>query len=155
MRSLRSGRPPCQAKMPVVGASGERKELSITPVIVSGIGDAGFMIVHIFTEQQAGTEPPPVGDQGYGASPTHDSAEEPDKPASVDVAEDAPRLTARELEVLRLVSMGWETSRIASELTISPHTVLNHVRHFRRKLNAPTKLVAVVKAIRLGILPPN
>ena len=65
----------------------------------------------------------------------------------------APRLTSRELEVLRLVAMGWDTPRIAHELNISPHTVLNHIRHFRRKLDAPTKLDAVVSAIRLRILP--
>ena len=55
--------------------------------------------------------------------------------------------------MLRLVSGGWDTPRIANELNISPHTVLNHIRHFRRKLDAPTKLDAVVTAIRLGILP--
>jgi len=146
---------PRQVEVTVVGASGERKELSVTPVIVSGIADAVSVVVHLFTERQAGMEPPPVGDRESGASPIYDSAEARDKPASVEVAEDAPRLTARELEVLSLVSMGWETSRIASELNISPHTALNHIRHFRRKLNAPTKLVAVVTAIRLGILPPG
>lgn len=155
MAALRSGRMPRQVEVTVVGASGERKELSVTPMIVSGIGDAASMVVHLFTERQAGMEPTPVGDSASGASTTYDSGEAPDKPARVEVAEDAPRLTARELEVLRLVSMGWETSRIATELNISPHTALNHIRHFRRKLNAPTKLVAVVTAIRLGILPPG
>ena len=153
MEALRSGRLPRQAEVAVVGASGERKELSVTPVIVSGIGDDASIIVHLFTEQQAGTGPSPAGDQASAASRTSDPVDAPDALASVDVAEGAPRLTDRELEVLRLVSMGWETSRIASELNISPHTALNHIRHFRRKLNAPTKLVAVVTAIRLGILP--
>lgn len=139
--------------MAVVGASGERKELSVTPVIVSGIGDNASLIVHLFTEQQAGAEPSLAADQASAAPRTSDPADAPDELASMDVAEDSPRLTVRKLEVLRLVSMGWETSRIASELNISPHTALNHIRHFRRKLNAPTKLGAVVTAIRLGILP--
>ena len=54
--------------------------------------------------------------------------------------------------MLRLVSLGWATPRIATELGISPHTVRNHIRHFRHKLNATTKLDAVVTAMRLGIL---
>ena len=155
MEALRSGRLPRQSEVAVVGASGERKELSVTPVIISGLSDDTAMIVHLFTERQTGAEPSPVGDQASAASRTSDPADAPDELASTDVAEEAPRLTARELEVLRLVSMGWETSRIASELNISPHTALNHIRHFRRKLNAQNKLVAVVTAIRLGILPPG
>lgn len=153
MASLRSGRPPRQAEVVVVGASGERKELLITPVIVSETGADASMIVHLFTEQQAGAEPSLVGVQVSAVSRTPDPADAPDEFASPGVAEGAPRLTARELEVLHLVSMGWETPRIASELNISPHTALNHIRHFRRKLNAPTKLIAVITAIRLGILP--
>jgi DNA-binding NarL/FixJ family response regulator len=61
-------------------------------------------------------------------------------------------LTARELEVLRLVSLGWDTQRIADYLDISYHTARNHIRHFRQKLNASTKMDAVLAAIRMGIL---
>ena len=53
---------------------------------------------------------------------------------------------------MRLVALGRGTHQIAEELGISPHTVRNHVRHFRRKLNARTKLEAVLTAIRRGIL---
>ena len=67
--------------------------------------------------------------------------------------ENARALTQRELEVLRLVSLGWRTPRIADELGISYHTVRNHIRHCRRKLGAATKLDAVLTAIRRGILP--
>ena len=62
------------------------------------------------------------------------------------------RLAPGELEVLRLVALGRGTRQIADELGISPHTVRNHVRHFRGKLNAGTKLEAVLTAMRLGIL---
>ncbi len=65
---------------------------------------------------------------------------------------DAPSLTARELEVLRLVSLGWKVPDISENLYISPHTVRNHIRHFRHKLKAANRLGAVVNAIRLGIL---
>ena len=62
-------------------------------------------------------------------------------------------LTEREQEVLRLVALGWDTPRIAGELGISRHTVRNHIRNLRQKLQANTKLEAVVTGIRLGILP--
>ena len=67
--------------------------------------------------------------------------------------ENARALTLRELEVLRLVSLGWRTQRIADELGLSYHTVRNHIRHCRRKLGAATKLDAVLTAIRRRILP--
>ena len=64
----------------------------------------------------------------------------------------AGKLTPRKLEVLRLVALGWDTPSIAEELGVSVHTALNHIRNFRRKLNAQNKLQAVVAAVRLGYL---
>ncbi len=64
----------------------------------------------------------------------------------------APDLSPRELEVLRLVALGRDVPGMAEELGISQHTVRNHIRHFRAKLNAPTRLDAVVAGLRLGIL---
>ena len=63
-----------------------------------------------------------------------------------------PKLSARETEILRLVAAGHSSDRIARDLDISIHTVRNHVRSFRRKLEAKTKLDAVVNALRLGVL---
>ena len=61
-------------------------------------------------------------------------------------------LSQRELEVLRLMALGWDTPRIATRLAISRHTVRNHIRNLRNKLGASTKLDAVLKGISLGIL---
>ena len=61
-------------------------------------------------------------------------------------------LTRREAQVLRLMAAGMATDKIASELGISVHTVRNHVRHLRRKLDAKTKLEAVAIAFRQGLL---
>ena len=54
--------------------------------------------------------------------------------------------------MLRLVALGRSTAQIARDLRISEHTVRNHVRHFRAKLNASTKLEAVLTALRLGLV---
>lgn len=61
-------------------------------------------------------------------------------------------LTARELEVLHAVSQGQTTSVIARSLGLSEYTVRNHVRNILGKLNAHTKLEAVIHAARAGIL---
>ena len=75
-----------------------------------------------------------------------------DHPGAAPASKDPAPLTARELEVLRLVALGRSTAQIAGNLRISEHTVRNHVRHFRAKLNASTKLEAVLTALRLGLV---
>ena len=61
-------------------------------------------------------------------------------------------LSRREMEVLRLVALGWDTRRIAARLGISRHTVRNHIRNLRNKLGASTKLDAVLRGLWLGII---
>jgi two-component system NarL family response regulator len=63
-----------------------------------------------------------------------------------------PRLTGRELEVLRLVAQGMSNKEIASELFISENTVKNHVRNILEKLHLHSRMEAVVYAVREKIL---
>ena len=65
---------------------------------------------------------------------------------------DVQPLTPRELEVLRLMALGWENEYIAAELEVTLHTVRSHVANLRRKLNAKSRFEAVMTATRLGIL---
>jgi DNA-binding NarL/FixJ family response regulator len=65
---------------------------------------------------------------------------------------DPQALTARELEVLRLLAKGRSTDAIASELYVSPHTVRNHVSNILAKLGAHSKLEAVAIATRDGTI---
>ena len=51
-------------------------------------------------------------------------------------------LTARELEVLRLIATGKSNREIASELVISEHTVARHVQNIFRKLGVPSRSAA-------------
>jgi DNA-binding NarL/FixJ family response regulator len=66
-------------------------------------------------------------------------------------------LTSREREVLEMLAQGSSTEEIASGLFLSMHTVRNHVRNILTKLQARTKLEAVVVAARAGVvdLRPN
>lgn len=61
-------------------------------------------------------------------------------------------LSARELEVLRLLAAAMPVRQIASELFISLHTARNHVRSIMAKLDARTQLEAVVVAARNGLI---
>src|SRR5262249_4790186 len=67
-----------------------------------------------------------------------------------DAASDA--LTARELEVLRLLADGRSNKRIGRELGISEHTPKFHVNAILEKLDADSRTAAVVIAVRRGLL---
>lgn len=58
-------------------------------------------------------------------------------------------LTARELEVVRLLSEGCTYSRIADRLGISEHTVTSHIKNVYRKLDVHTGAAAVFRAFAL------
>ena len=65
---------------------------------------------------------------------------------------DAPHLTPRETEVLRLVSRGYSNNEIAELLEMSFHTVTSHVKHIYRKLSVRSRSEAVFEAAQLGII---
>lgn len=66
--------------------------------------------------------------------------------------ESTERLTAREAEILRYLSVGLNTRDIAGTLTIAPKTVRSHVSNLFRKLGVSNRTEAVIKAIRLGLV---
>jgi DNA-binding CsgD family transcriptional regulator len=58
-------------------------------------------------------------------------------------------LTARELEVLRLLAIGCTCSQVATRLGISHHTVATHIKNAYRKLGVHTAAAAVFRAMNL------
>ena len=64
----------------------------------------------------------------------------------------APRLTDRELQVLRLVARGLNNRDIAKELFISENTVKNHVRNILEKLQLHSRMEAVMYAVKEKLL---
>jgi two-component system NarL family response regulator len=63
-----------------------------------------------------------------------------------------PRLTEREMEVLRLVARGMNNRDIAKHLYISENTVKNHIRNILEKLQLHSRMEAVVYAVREKLL---
>lgn len=62
-----------------------------------------------------------------------------------------PTLTPREREVLDLIAAGHSNRTIASTLNISENTVKNHVRAILEKLNAHSRVDAVVRGVQAGL----
>jgi DNA-binding NarL/FixJ family response regulator len=65
---------------------------------------------------------------------------------------DGPRLTDRELEVLRLSGQGLTASGIGRVLGISLNTSRGYIKSLHAKLGVTTQLEAVVKAQHLGLI---
>jgi DNA-binding CsgD family transcriptional regulator len=61
-------------------------------------------------------------------------------------------LTAREIEVLRLIAKGATNTEISNILSISPHTVKSHVVHIFNKLGVNDRTQAAVWATRHKVL---
>jgi len=78
----------------------------------------------------------------------------PEAPATRPRAVEAQgvRISARELEVLRLLTRGASNAAIAAELVIADRTVKSHVASLMRKLDARSRTHAVARARELGMV---
>ena len=63
-----------------------------------------------------------------------------------------PSLTAREIEVLRLLADGFGTPALAARLGLSHATVRNHIQRLLAKLGVHNRLEAVVYGARHGLI---
>ena len=93
------------------------------------LAQATLATVSRFSEPR---EEPPIRDQPYPAP--------------------SPTLTARELEVLRLLAQGLSTPQMAQRLDVAQATVRNHIDHVLAKLGAHRRLEAVVHATQQGLI---
>ena len=107
--------------------------------------EAGFVLlhptsVHGLLQNNAMAEPEDIGNERLTNERFTDDG----------LTED---LTARESEVLRLVSMGLGNKEIAARLAISEHTAKFHISSILSKLHAGSRTEAVSLGIRKGLIP--
>jgi HD-GYP domain-containing protein (c-di-GMP phosphodiesterase class II) len=79
-----------------------------------------------------------------------ESVGEPGRPR----AEPPAGLTAREVEVLRLLARGRTNKQVAPQLEISPKTVGRHVESIYSKIGASTRAAAALFAVEHDLLRP-
>lgn len=65
---------------------------------------------------------------------------------------DPSPLSARETDILRLVSKGLSCAEVGEHLSISTHTVVTHVKNIYRKLAVHSRAEAVFEASQMGLL---
>ncbi len=75
-----------------------------------------------------------------------------DAHAAEQAHDDALALTARELEVIRLIADGADNATIGRELSISRHTVKQYVTNIFEKLGVQSRVQAAVYAVRKGLV---
>ncbi|WP_167619131.1 response regulator transcription factor [Maribellus sediminis] len=62
------------------------------------------------------------------------------------------KLSKREIEIIKLIALGYRLEGVAESLQISKSTVKNHKTNLFRKLNADTAAEAVFYASKIGII---
>ena len=120
--------PPLRTRM--LCASGQWKRVKLTPLIIPEEDDR-ITLLHVFYElpDERG-----AGRTG-GAAPSRLSP-----------------LTGRERQVLGMMAAGLTNHEIAGNLTLSYHTVRNHVSRIREKLQAGTREQATLIARNLDLI---
>jgi DNA-binding NarL/FixJ family response regulator len=122
-------------------------------------GASGFLLKDVPPEQLvAGIRAVAIGDALLAPSVTRRVIEEFVRrpPASVRTLPLKLReLTARELEVLKLIARGRSNAEIAAELFVSETTVKTHVAHVLLKLDLRDRVQAVVLAYESGLIEPG
>ncbi len=83
------------------------------------------------------------------AEPTHKPPEKREEPLLPET------FTSREVEVLRLLVRGQTNREIAQNLLLSVSSVKLHLRSLIKKLGVSDRVQAAVRAVELGLIPPE
>lgn len=94
-----------------------------------------------------------AGEAGRRTEPVPEATGEKKRQEGPPPGSSPESLTARELEILRSLTVGKTNRQIAQSLTISRATVKTHVQRIIGKLGASDRTQAAVRAVKLGLLP--
>ena len=122
-------------------ASGQFQRVGVSVMVVPGPKAAQYTVLHLLQPLAEGevVAHGPAAPAAFGGLPAAAASAPPPQSRS---------LTAREIEILRLLADGAGTEAIADTLFISVTTVRNHIQNILRKLEVHSKLEAVSLALR-------
>jgi len=132
-------------QMRMLSASGERKLVTLTPIVIPTEDSSQLMLVHLFHGQNNEALSTRAANAVEGvlagySSPRQKAGREKDNP-----------LTDRELEVLKLMAAGLSNRDISKQLGVSYHTVRNHLSSIRSKLSVKRRNDAARIGRMLGL----
>jgi DNA-binding NarL/FixJ family response regulator len=119
-------------------------------------GASGFILKDASPEQLvAAVRLVATGDALVAPARTRRLIEAQVRPKASHNTEAVKDLTGREREILVLMARGLDNAQIGSELSISEATVRTHVGHVLAKLEARSRVQAVVVAYESGLVTPG
>jgi DNA-binding CsgD family transcriptional regulator len=65
---------------------------------------------------------------------------------------DSPHFTRREVEIIMLLAAGSDTDKVASSLSMSPHTATHHLGNMLRKSGSSNRTELIARAYAAGVL---
>jgi pimeloyl-ACP methyl ester carboxylesterase/DNA-binding CsgD family transcriptional regulator len=129
-----------------VAAAGKPGEVVVSRTVSDLVAGSGLRFHRLPSGLRVG-EP---GEEELGLYVAdNETAHRPAPLPAADTALDV--LSPRERQVLRLISAGHTNQAIATELTLSEHTVKRHVANVLTKLDLPTRAAAAALAARVGL----
>ncbi len=131
--------------------TGEQRWLSLTTVPIPPPWRDNAVLVHLFRDVSRDKACRDAVDRLLSAVSRRPAGQGPGWACPAPTPP-SPNLTPREREVLHLLARGAPTRAIARTLGVSHATVRNHVHNLLAKLNAHSRLEAVMVALRGGLL---
>jgi len=140
MTPVKMGEPIQTFDMQTQTKAGTPVWINVSILVVPPKGTAGTLTIHLFRDVTATKELLTL-------------VQERLSPPASDAGAEAPGvLTRRELELLRLMTLGLNTAAAAERLHVSPATIRNHVQNILGKLGVHSRLEAVAYANKHRLL---
>ena len=146
LKAVQGGKLPRVYRVLMLCASGQRRPMVLTPLVIGAEAGRDAVLFHLFREPELWSDPAQVA-MIVGATLSA-------RPFSGGLltGSEGDGITPRELEVLRRVAAGLTPKEIATDLVISYHAVRNHTASLRRKLGATSTLALVQRARVLRLI---
>ena len=147
---VRCGEAPQSFELDVLNSEGKKERVAISIVVVLGPQPTEYSLVYLITPLRRRRRADEaidrlLADTGSSGIPALTGANRRDTTKG-------PKLTVRQIEVLRMLTNGHRSGEIAEALGISIHTVRTHTQAVLRALGVGSRLEAVAKALNERII---